>query len=96
MNCYSLAALERRMKIQVEIGNYFADKNRRTNKLEMHAQFGYFVGVKHLKADFWQSRLTTKPKRHGTQRNWSSSEAIWLLPSQIRTCGFPAYGSSRR
>ena len=28
--------------------------------------------------------------------NWSSSEAIWLLPSQIRTCGFPAYGSSRR
>jgi len=67
MNCYSLAALERRMKIQVEIGNYFADKNRRTNKLEMHAQFGYFVGVKHLKADFWQSRLTTKPKRHRTQ-----------------------------
>ena len=27
---------------------------------------------------------------------WSSSSAIQLSPSQIRTCGFPAYGSSRR
>jgi hypothetical protein len=27
--------------------------------------------------------------------SWSSSSAIRLSPSQIRTCGFPAYGSSR-
>jgi hypothetical protein len=26
---------------------------------------------------------------------WSSSSAIRLSPSQIRTCGFPAYGSSQ-
>jgi len=30
------------------------------------------------------------------QGKWSSSSAIQLSPSQIRTCGFPAYGSSRR
>jgi hypothetical protein len=28
-------------------------------------------------------------------RGWSSSSAIRLSPSQIRTCGFPAYGSSQ-
>jgi hypothetical protein len=29
------------------------------------------------------------------KRGWSSSSAIRLSPSQIRTCGFPAYGSSQ-